>query len=123
MVAIDGPAGAGKSTVSKMVAQGLGFALVDTGALYRCVALRAIAHGVASDDDAALGALAEAAQIAFQTEAASNRVFLDGAEVTDQIRRPEVSAWASKVSAQPAVRSALMEQQRHLAQRPPGAVL
>jgi cytidylate kinase len=123
VIAIDGPAGAGKSSVSKLVAQRLGFALVDTGALYRCVALCALDTGADLADDQALGALAGAAEIAFKTEAAINRVFLDDAEVTERIRLPEVSAMASKVSAQPAVRAALLGQQRRLGQKPPGAVL
>ena len=123
VIAIDGPAGAGKSSVSKAVAQRMGFAMVDTGALYRCVALKALGEGISAGDDAALGAAAAAAEIAFITESDINRVFLDGVEVTTEIRRPEVSSMASKVSAQPAVRAALLDQQRRLGLRPPGAVL
>ena len=123
VIAIDGPAGAGKSSVSKAVAQRLGFALVDTGALYRCIGYTAVQAGVSSDDDAALGALAREAQIAFVTEADRNRVFIGEREVTGLIRTPEVSAMASKVSAQPSVRAALLDQQRRLGARPPGAVL
>ena len=123
VIAIDGPAGAGKSSVSKAVAQRMGFAMVDTGALYRCVALKALGEGISPGDDAALGASAAAAEIAFITESDINRVFLDGVEVTTEIRTPEVSSMASKVSAQPAVRAALLDQQRRLGLRPPGAVL
>jgi len=123
VVAIDGPAGAGKSTVSKRVAEALGFAMVDTGALYRSVALRAMGSGLAADDNEGLGELAVGLDIAFETTASGNRVFIDGAEVTGDIRNPEVSSWASKVSAQPAVRAALLEQQRRLGSKPPGAVL
>lgn len=123
VVAIDGPAGAGKSSVSKAVAQRLGFALVDTGALYRCIGYAALQAGVSAEDEALLGELAQRAQIAFRTEAEVNRVFLGDDEVTGRIRTPDVSAMASKVSAQPAVRAALLEQQRRLGRRPPGAVL
>ena len=123
VVAIDGPAGAGKSSVSKAVAQRLGFALVDTGALYRCIGYAALEAGLSEDDEQALGALAQAAEISFVTEPERNRVFLGETEVTGLIRTPQVSAVASKVSAQPAVRAALLEQQRRLGRRPPGAVL
>ena len=123
VVAIDGPAGAGKSSVSKAVARRLGFALVDTGALYRCIAYAALQAGVSAEDEALLGELAQHAQIAFRTEAKVNRVFLGDDEVTGRIRTPDVSAMASRVSAQPAVRAALLEQQRRLGKRPPGAVL
>ena len=123
VVAIDGPAGAGKSSVSKAVARRLGFALVDTGALYRCIGYAALQAGVSAEDEASLGELAQRAQIAFRTEAEVNRVFLGDDEVTGRIRTPDVSAMASKVSAQPAVRAALLEQQRRLGKRPPGAVL
>ena len=123
VIAIDGPAGAGKSSVSKMVAQRLGFALVDTGALYRCVALCALDAGADPADDRVLGTLASAAEISFRTETTVNRVFLNDAEVTERIRLPAVSALASKVSAQPAVRAGLLDQQRRLGQKPPGAVL
>ena len=123
VVAIDGPAGAGKSSVSKAVAQRLGFALVDTGALYRCIGYAALEAGLSEHDDQALGALAQAAEISFVTESEHNRVFLGETEVTGLIRTPRVSAIASKVSAQPAVRAALLEQQRRLGRRPPGAVL
>lgn len=123
VVAIDGPAGAGKSSVSKAVAQRLGFALVDTGALYRCIGYAALQAGVAEVDEHALGELAQRAEISFVTEAEHNRVFLGETEVTGLIRTPQVSAMASKVSAQPAVRAALLEQQRRLGRRPPGAVL
>ena len=123
VVAIDGPAGAGKSSVSKAVARRLGFALVDTGALYRCIGYAALQAGVSAEDEASLGELAQRAQIAFLTEAEVNRVFLGEDEVTGRIRTPDVSAMASKVSAQPAVRAALLEQQRRLGKRPPGAVL
>lgn len=124
IVAIDGPAGAGKSTVARLVANRLGFALVDTGAIYRCVALAALSRKIDLDDEEALGALAESLQIDFHFQDDANRVSLDGQDVTDAIRTPECSRAASRVSARPPVRAALLELQRRLARTAPsGAVL
>lgn len=124
IVAIDGPAGAGKSTVARRVAQQLGFALVDTGAIYRCVALASMQSGVSVDDDAGLGALAASLDIDFHFENDVNRVRLDGRDVTESIRTPDCSRLASRVAAQPAVRDALLELQRRLARSAPaGAVI
>src|SRR4051795_12354806 len=103
VVAIDGPAGAGKSTVARAVAERLGFTYLDTGAMYRAVALAADG----CEDDAA--AVAEAADIRL-----GDRVLLDGDDVTDAIRSPEVTERASRVSADPAVREALVRKQRAL---------
>ena len=115
MVAIDGPAGAGKSTVSKRLTALLGYRLLDTGALYRSVALLARRRGVAWDDEAALAALAAELDIDFQLDGMVNRVSLGGEDVTAAIRTPEVSEGSSIVSALPAVRAALLERQRELA--------
>lgn len=124
IVAIDGPAGAGKSSVSKAVAERLAFSLVDTGAIYRCVALAARRAGIAFDDDAALGALTTSLDISFQIEAGKNRVFLCGEDVSHAIRTPENSQATSQVSARPVVRAALLDLQRQLARESPrGAVL
>ena len=101
IVAIDGPAGAGKSTASKLLAARLGFALVDTGAIYRTVALAATRLGVALDDDAALKALLPGVQIRFAPPSAGGagqRVLLGGEDVSALIRTPAISAGASKVS-------------------------
>ena len=115
IVAIDGPAGAGKSTVSKAVADRLGLALVDTGAIYRCVALAATRQAIAYDDDAALGVLLTGLEISFRFEAGVNRVLLNGEDVSDDIRAPEISKAASAVSARPVVRAGLLELQRRFA--------
>jgi cytidylate kinase len=115
IVAIDGPAGAGKSTVSKILARRLGYALVDTGAIYRCVALVAARRGIGLDDEGALKSLSLALQIRFEMSAEENRVFLDGEDVSDQIRTPEVSMGASNVARRPAVREGVLELQRRLA--------
>ncbi len=128
IVAIDGPAGAGKSTVSRLVAARLGFAMVDTGAIYRAVALAATRRGVALDDDARLAALLPAVEIGFAPAAApggGQRVLLGGEDVSVEIRTPPMSLGASKVSARPVVRAGLLELQRRLALAPgnAGAVL
>jgi len=124
IVAIDGPAGAGKSTVARAVATRLGFAFVDTGAIYRSVALAALRSGVALDDADTLGPLAAALPLSFRPEGAVNRVFIGETEVTQEIRAPEVSRAASLVSVHASVRDALLELQRRLARaQPAGAVL
>ena len=124
IVAIDGPAGAGKSTVSQRVAETLHFTLVDTGAIYRCVGLAAQRAGVDPADGAAVGAVARAQTIRFCFQAGVNEVFLNDERVSDLIRTPEVSQWASKVSALGPVRDALLDLQRSLGRaHPAGAVL
>jgi cytidylate kinase len=117
VVAIDGPAGAGKSTVTKHVADALGYLLVDTGALYRAVALAAQRASVAWDDAAALGALAYRLVAERAVELGDQKtqgfaVKLRGEDVSLAIREPSVSQGASKVSAVPAVREALLNMQR-----------
>jgi cytidylate kinase len=118
IVAIDGPAGAGKSTASRLVASRLGFAMVDTGAIYRSVALAATRAGVALDDDARLGVLLPQVAIRFGPPAAPGagpRVFLGDEDVSADIRTPPMSLGASKVSARPVVRAGLLDLQRRLA--------
>jgi cytidylate kinase len=112
VVAIDGPAGAGKSTIARRVAAELGFVYIDTGAMYRAVALRAMRLGVDLSDAARLEELARGSRIGFEPGAA--RVLLDGEDVSDAIRAPEVSPAASKVSVFPGVRRALVEKQREI---------
>jgi cytidylate kinase len=112
VVAIDGPAGAGKSTVARAVAARLGFVYLDTGAMYRAIALWASQAGVSDSDAHKLEQLAREASIVF--EPGSQRVFLNGTEITAEIRTPEISEFASKVSAVPGVRRVLVDKQREL---------
>ena len=110
VIAIDGPAGAGKSTVARAVAGEIGFTYLDSGAMYRCVALAALQGQADLDDGEAVGALAEGLGIDFDGQ----RVLLDGEDVSEEIRTPEVSAAASRVSVHPRVRAAMVERQRRL---------
>lgn len=112
VVAIDGPAGAGKSTIARSLADKLGFVYINTGAMYRAVALWAMRTDVAESDMHRLEQLAMQADISF--EAGSNAILLNGEDVTNAIRAPEVSAFASKISLIPAVRRALVEKQRQM---------
>src|SRR5258708_30674862 len=112
IVAIDGPAGAGKSTIARAIAQRLGFTYIDTGAMYRAVALWALRVGVDLDDLHRLEQLAKEARIEFA--AGETTVFLNGEDVTAAIREPRVSDAASKVSSAPGVRRAMREEQRRI---------
>lgn len=111
IVAIDGPAGSGKSTVARAVARRLGYTYIDSGAMYRSVALWAVRLGMDLDDMHRLDQLAEQARIQFL----SGAVLLNGEDVSQAIREPEVSEAASKVAAYPGVRRAMREEQRRIA--------
>ena len=113
VVAIDGPAGAGKSTIAKLVAEKLGYAYIDTGAMYRSVAWKFLQTGK-EFDEAFISQLAQTMVIEFKPEASVNRVFVDGVEVTDAIRSAEVTANVSRVAAIGAVREAMVAQQRRM---------
>jgi cytidylate kinase len=122
VLTIDGPSGSGKGTVSRALAQKLGWALLDSGALYRLVALAGRRSGVALDDAAGLALLAQAFDIRFGSdEAGEERVWLKGEDVTRELRTEAAGNDASKVAALPAVRAALLERQRRFAV-PPGLV-
>jgi CMP/dCMP kinase len=110
VIAIDGPAGAGKSTVARAVAAALGFTYLDSGAMYRCVALAGLERGADLDDAEAMGGLAGSLGI----ELDGDRVALDGREVRAAIREPRVTEASSRVSVHPAVREALVASQRQL---------
>lgn len=121
IVAIDGPAGVGKSTVSRLVARALGVPMIDTGAMYRAIGLAAVRRGVGLHDAAALETLANETRIDF-IPGEPPRVLLDGDDVTDFIRTPEISMAASHVSAVPAVRRALVRLQQELGRRNGGVL-
>lgn len=117
IIAIDGPSGAGKSTVAKAAARELGFSCLDTGAMYRAVAWRALQDGVALDDAEALGAIARDCEIAFVHEPGDpmpKGVTIGGADVSSAIRTAEIDRAVSPVSAVPAVRAALVAQQQRI---------
>ena len=113
VVAIDGPAGAGKSTIAKLVAGELGYAYIDTGAMYRSVTWKWLQTGAAFDE-AFISELSRKMVIEFKPEANVNRVFVDGQEVTAAIRSAEVTANVSRVAAIGPVREAMVEQQRRM---------
>lgn len=113
VVAIDGPAGAGKSTIAKLVAGELGYAYIDTGAMYRSVTWKWLQTGAAFDE-ALISELSRKMVIEFKPEANVNRVFVDGQEVTSAIRSAEVTANVSRVAAIGPVREAMVEQQRRM---------
>lgn len=114
VVTIDGPAGAGKSSVAKLLARRLGYRLLDTGAIYRSVALTAQRRGTPWSDAVACAAIARDLDIRFDFVGDKNHVYLADEDVTAAIRTPEVSLGASQVSAHPEVRDALLELQRRL---------
>src|SRR5579875_2191560 len=114
VVAIDGPAGAGKSTVAAHLARHFGLLNLETGAMYRALALKAIQNDLSFDDEAELMAIAAETRIVLQPQVDGNRVLLDGFPVTHRLREPDVTAAASRVSVHPRVRHWMVEQQRAL---------
>ncbi len=123
IITIDGPAGAGKTTVSKKLAEVLDYQYIDTGALYRAVALAAQKKGsaslasLASNDDQALAKLCRNLQLEFKSSLKGLVLFCDGIDITDKIRTPEISMLASTISARPAVRKALFGLQRKMGKK------
>jgi CMP/dCMP kinase len=117
IIAIDGPVGSGKSTLARRVAVLMGYVYIDTGAMYRAVALKALRQGVALDSADELSALAGDTRIDLRAEDSTQRVFLDGEDVTAAIRTPEVSQGASKVAVVPGVRHVLVAEQRRAGAR------
>lgn len=119
VVAIDGPAGSGKSTVAKMVADRLGFTHIDTGAMFRALTLRAVKAGISVDDEPVVSKILSGATIDLE----DGKVLLDGHDVSDEIRTGKVTRHVSRVSSYPAVRSALLARQREFARRYDGIVM
>ena len=116
-IAIDGPAGAGKSTIARAVAARLGYTYLDTGAMYRAVGLKALRLGVCTQDERAVSFMAEGTDVSVLVENGAQTVLLDGEDVTTLIRTPEVSRAASDVSQWQAVRARLVTLQRAIAGR------
>jgi cytidylate kinase len=121
IIAIDGPSGAGKSTLGRMLARELGLLYIDTGSMYRTVALAVLESSINSDDDIAVGSLASRVDIDLAGDPDSLRVTLEGEDVTERIRDEDVTHTSSIVSTIPAVRRAMVQRQRELGQR--GAVI
>ena len=114
IIAIDGPAGAGKSTLAARIAARYGLLNLETGAMYRAFALKALEQGILADDAEALGRLAAGTTIRLEPGTDGNRVFLDGVDVTERIREPKVTDAASQVSVHPAIREWMVGLQREL---------
>lgn len=114
IIAIDGPAGAGKSTIAARLARTLGYVNIESGAMYRALALKAIENDASFDDEAALLALAERSRIGLEPTLSGNRVLLDGRNVSDRIREQDVTEAASRVSVHPKVREWMVARQREM---------
>lgn len=112
VIAIDGPAGAGKSTLAAHLARRFGFLNLETGAMYRALALKAIDNDLGFDDETVLVDLASNTRIALEPQREGNRVLLDGVDVSRRVREPDVTAAASKVSIHPRLRAWMVDQQR-----------
>lgn len=124
IIAVDGASGTGKSTVSKLIAQEFGLTYIDTGAIYRSVALVVKEKDIKLEDDKALSSLCLSLPLRFEFVYGVNRVYLDKRDISEDIRVPEMSMMASKVSALPVVRASLLEMQRRLARtNKKGAIL
>lgn len=117
VIAIDGPAGAGKSTLAARLARKLGYVNIESGAMYRALALKAIEEGISLGDEAALAALARGSRIELEPKGDGNRVRLDGRDVSRRIRRQDVTNAASRVSVHPAVREWMVARQREMGAR------
>ncbi len=112
IIAIDGPVGSGKSTLARRVAELMGYVYIDTGAMYRALALKAVRHNLSLDADAELETLAKATRIDLLADGVGQRILLDGEDVTTAIRTPEVSQAASKIAVNAGVRHVLVAEQR-----------
>lgn len=117
VIAIDGPSAAGKSTIARLLAKRLGYVYIDTGAMYRAFGWKALKEGIDTKDESALAGLAGRTEIIIEKDNDNPRIYVDGRDVTDEIRTPEMGMAASDVSKSPAVRSRLLLLQRRLGER------
>lgn len=114
VIAIDGPSGAGKSTAARLLAKRLGYIYIDTGAMYRAVGWKAVQEGIDLNDESALSSLSSRIDITITNDNENPRIYVDGMDVSGQIRTPEIGMAASEVSKSPSVRSRLLVLQRRL---------
>lgn len=117
IIAIDGPSGAGKSTVAKALAKRLGFLYIDTGAMYRAIALEMRKRAIKPEDEHALTQLVASVHLSFLNEGTESRLLCNGEDITQAIRTPEISRYASEISKSPIVRQALVRIQREMGQK------
>ncbi len=114
IIAIDGPAASGKSTTAREVAGRLGYTYIDSGAMYRAVTLRALRENIAADDDEKITALARKIQLKFKKNSSKTIIYMDGEDVSDKIRTPQIDQNISPVAANPRIRSIMVEKQREI---------
>ena len=114
VIAIDGPAGSGKSTTAKLVAKTLGFLYLDTGAMYRAITLKALENGVDVNDEEGLEKLTKDSRLSFENKDGESRIWLDGKDVSEEIREPRVNRNVSHVSMHRKVRNVLVEKQKQI---------
>ncbi|UCG80847.1 MAG: (d)CMP kinase [Desulfobacterales bacterium] len=117
VVTVDGPSGAGKSTVSRRLAERLGYTYVETGALYRAVALVALSEGCSPNDDNGLGKICKHLELRFGNSPKGSRLYAKGEDITERMRTSEITMLASAVSARPVVREHLLDVQREMGER------
>ncbi|HPF45021.1 MAG TPA: (d)CMP kinase [Syntrophomonadaceae bacterium] len=115
-IAIDGPAGAGKSTLAKALAQKLGFIYIDTGAMYRAVTWKVVKENIDIDLESAVCELAKKTEIHFQINSQTQKIFCDNQDITSEIRSPQIGTLVSKIAAYPSVREIMVKQQQAMAE-------
>lgn len=118
VITVDGPSGAGKGTISSLLAKKLGWHFLDSGAIYRVLAIASVHHQIQAEDEVALLPLASGLDVNFETSDLGTKIILEGEDVTDTIRTESVGAIASKIASLPSIREALLRRQRAFSQSP-----